>query len=98
MQRNNNNFTNNTPNFKNNNSTGFNKRKDEQPDAQYGNRHVAVVQQQDGPGAAGGSRRQKPTERPQGPIRPPYTYADMMNHPCKMHSVVGKPASHTTRQ
>src|ERR1041385_4191770 len=40
----------------------------------------------------------KPAERPPGQPRPPYTFEDMMNQPCKMHSGVGKPASHTTRQ
>ena len=44
MQRSNN-FNNTTPNNNNSNSnTGFNKRKDEQPDSQYGSRQVAVVQ------------------------------------------------------
>src|SRR3954466_2182504 len=40
----------------------------------------------------------KPAERPPGQPRPPYTFEDMMNQPCKMHSGVGKPTSHTTRQ
>ena len=105
MQRNTN-FTTTTPNNNNNNNnsnTGFNKRKDEQPDAQYGNRQVAVVQQQEDQGAAGGSRRQKPAERPQGrpqqgQVQPPYTMDDMLDAPCKFHSGIGKPANHTTRQ
>src|ERR1041385_2938489 len=100
IQRNSNfgNNNNNTPNFNNNNNTGFNKRKDEQPDAQYGNRQVTTVQHQEEQGAAGGSRKFKPAERPRGQPRPPYTFEDMMNQPCKMHSGVGKLASHTTRQ
>ena len=40
----------------------------------------------------------KPGEKPQGAVRPPYTFDDMMNQPCKLHSGVGRPASHTTRQ
>src|ERR1041384_6852723 len=45
-------------NNRNNNSNQQNndKRKDEQPDTQYGSRQVAVVQNEEGPGAAGGSR------------------------------------------
>ena len=102
MQRNTN-FSNTTPKNNNNSNTGFNKRKDEQPDAQYGNRQVAVVQQQEDQGAAGGSRRQKPAERPQGrpqqgQVRPPYTMDDMLDAPCKFHSGIDKPANHMTRQ
>src|SRR3954467_12508782 len=42
------------------------KRKDEQPDAQYGSRKVAAVQSEEDPGAAGGSRKMKPNLRLQG--------------------------------
>jgi len=54
-RRENNRKNNNNPNPNPSNFNNNNKRKDEQPDAQYGNRQVATVQNQQAPGAAEGS-------------------------------------------
>src|ERR1043165_4787981 len=79
-----------------NNSTDINqqnkgKRKDEQPDTQYGSRQVAAVQNEEDPGAAGGSRRPRPNVRPPGQMKPKYTFDDMLDAPCKLHSNPGRP-------
>ena len=74
------------------------KRKDEQPDAQYGSRQVAAVQNEEDPGAAGGSRRPRPNVRPPGQMKPKYTFEDMLDAPCKLHNTPGRPSAHTTRQ
>src|SRR3954468_403353 len=87
---------NNCNNNSNQQSTG--KRKDEQPDAQYGNRQVAAVQNEEDPGAAGGSRKMRPNVRPQGQMKPRYTFDDMLDAPCKLHNTPGRPSAHTTRQ
>src|SRR4051812_8574507 len=44
----------NNRNNKSNNQQNTGKRKDEQPDAQYGSRQVTAVQNEEDPGAAGG--------------------------------------------
>ena len=49
-----------------NNQQNNGKRKDEQPDTQYGSRQVAAVQNEEDPGAAGGSRRPRPNVRSPG--------------------------------
>src|SRR3954469_16763818 len=87
---------NNRSNNNNQQSTG--KRKDDQPDAQYGSRQVATVQNEEDPGAAGGSRKMMPNVRPQGQMKPKYTFDDMLDAPCKLHSTPGRPSAHTTRQ
>src|SRR3954470_9356508 len=46
------------------------KRKDEQQDTQYDSRQVAAVQNEENPGAAGGSRRPRPNVRPPGKMKP----------------------------
>src|SRR4051812_44389910 len=74
------------------------KRKDEQPDAQYGSRQVAAVQNEEASGAAGGSRRPRPNVRPPGQMKPKYTLEDVLDAPCKLHSTPGRPSAHTTRQ
>src|SRR3954462_2959651 len=40
----------------------------------------------------------KPNAKPQWPVKPKYTFEDMLDQPCKMHSRPGKPATHTTWQ
>ena len=40
----------------------------------------------------------KPNANPQWPVKPKYTFEDMLGQPCKMHSSPDKPATHTTRQ
>ncbi|KAK1683164.1 hypothetical protein QYE76_044012 [Lolium multiflorum] len=66
------------------------KRHSDQPDRRYGSAHVAAVSDH---AAAGGSRRQKQTDRP---WKPKYTFEQMLDSPCKYHS--GKnPSNHTTR-
>ncbi|KAK1608405.1 hypothetical protein QYE76_032078 [Lolium multiflorum] len=66
------------------------KRHSDQPDRRYGSAHVAAVSDH---AAAGGSRRQKQTDRP---CKPKYTFEQMLDSPCKYHS--GKnPSNHTTR-
>src|SRR3954465_86557 len=89
---------NNRNNNVNNNQQNNGKRKDEQPDAQYGSRQVAAVQSEEDPGAAGGSRKMNPNVRPQGQMKPRYTFDDMLDAPCKLHSTPGRPSAHTTRQ
>jgi hypothetical protein len=89
---------NNRNNNINNSQQNNGKRKDEQPDAQYGSRQVAAVQSEEDPGAAGGSRKMKPNVRPQGQMKPRYTFDDMLDAPCKLHSTPGRPSAHTTRQ
>src|SRR4051812_2555807 len=74
------------------------KRKDEQPDAQYGSRQVAAVQNEEASGAAGGSRRPRPNVRPPGQMKPKYTLEDVLDAPCKLHNTPGRPSAHTTRQ
>ncbi|KAK1618858.1 hypothetical protein QYE76_024375 [Lolium multiflorum] len=65
------------------------KRHNDQPDRRYGSAHVAAVSDN----AAGGSRRQKQTDRQ---WKPKYTFEQMLDSPCKYHS--GKnPSNHTTR-
>ncbi|KAK1648016.1 hypothetical protein QYE76_065821 [Lolium multiflorum] len=66
------------------------KRHSDQPDRRYGSAHVAAVSDH---AAAGGSRRQKQTDRP---WKPKYTFEQMLDSPCKYHS--GKnPSNHSTR-
>src|SRR4051812_48805948 len=89
---------NNRNNNINNNQQNNGKRKDEQSDAQYGSRQVAAVQNEEDPGAAGGSRKMKPNVRPQGQMKPRYMFDDMLDAPCKLHSTPGRPSAHTTRQ
>src|SRR3954463_811357 len=90
---------NNRNNTNNSNSQQNNgKRKDEQPDAQYGSRQVAAVQNEEDPRAAGGSRKMKPNVRPQGQMKPRYTFDDMLDAPCKLRSTPGRPSAHTPRQ
>src|SRR4051812_42066824 len=49
--------------------------------------------------AAGGSRKLKPNMKPQLPnAKPRYTFEDMLDQPCKLHSTPGRPSAHTTRQ
>ena len=79
-----------------NNQQNNGKRKDEQPDTQYGSRQVAAVQNEEDPGAAGGSRRPRPKVRPPGHMKPKYTFDDMLDAPCKLHSTPGRPSAHTT--
>src|SRR4051812_48266056 len=74
------------------------KRKDEQQDTQYGSRQVAAMQNEENPGAAGGSRRPRPNVRPPGQMKPKYTLEDVLDAPCKLHSTPGRPSAHTTRQ
>ena len=40
----------------------------------------------------------KPNVRPQGQMKPKYTFDDMLDAPCKLHSTPGRPSAHTTRQ
>ena len=40
----------------------------------------------------------KPNVKPQWLVKPKYTFEDLLDQPCKMHSSPGKPAAHTTRQ
>src|SRR3954471_11165650 len=40
----------------------------------------------------------KPNAKPQWPVKPKYTFEDMLDQPCKMHSSPGKSPAHTTRQ
>ena len=54
----------------NNNQQNNGKRKDEQPNTQYGSRQVAAVQNEEDPGAVGGSRKMRPNVRPQGQMKP----------------------------
>src|SRR3954464_1083963 len=82
----------------NNNQLNSGKRKDDQPDVQYGSRQVAAVQDDQDPGAAGGSRKMRPNVKPAGQMRPKYTFEDMMDAPCKLHSTPGRPSAHSTRQ
>src|ERR1044072_5602143 len=82
----------------NNNQQNKGKRKDEQADTEYGSRQVAAVQSEEDPGAAGGSRKMKPNVRPPGQMKPKYTFDDMLDAPCKLHSTPGRPSAHTTRQ
>src|SRR3954469_17090493 len=93
-RRENNRNNNNNSNSQQNNG----KRKDEQPNAQYGSRQVATVQNEEDPGAAGGSRNMKQNVRPQGQMKPRYTFDDMLDAPCKLHNTPGRPSAHTTRQ
>src|SRR3954447_26409118 len=88
----------NNRNNNNNNKQNNGKRKDEQPDAQYGSRQVAAVQNEEDPGAAGGSRKMRPNVRPPGQMKPKYTFDDMLDAPCKLHGTPGRPSAHTTRQ
>src|SRR4051812_49845652 len=85
-------------NRNNNNQQSSGKRKDEQPDTQYGSRQVAAVQNEQDPGAAGGSWKMIPNVRPQGQMKPKYTFDDMMDAPCQFHNTPGTPSAHTTRQ
>src|SRR4051812_39128624 len=55
---------NNRNNNNNNNQQNNVKRNDERPDAQYGSRQVAAVQDEEEQGAAGGSRKVKPNAKP----------------------------------
>jgi hypothetical protein len=68
------------------------KRKDEHHDNKYGSKQVAVVQ--GSPGATGESQKRKGDKF----NKDKYTIKVMLDHPCKFHSVSGKPAGHTTRQ
>ena len=88
----------NNHNNNNNNQQNNGKRKDEQPDTQYSSRQVAAVQNEEDPGAAGGSRKLKPNVKPQWPTKPRYTFEEMLDQPCKLHSTPGRPSAHTTRQ
>src|SRR3954471_4358235 len=84
---------------KNNNSQQNNgKSKDEQPDTQYDSRQVVAVQNEEDPGAAGGSRKMRRSVRPQGHMKPKYTFDDMLDAPCKLHNTPGRPSAHTTWQ
>src|SRR4051812_13733666 len=85
-------------NNNNNNQQNSGKRKDDQPDTQYGSRQVAAVQDDQDPGAAGGIRKMRPNVKPAGQMRPKYTFEDMMDAPCKLHSTPGRPSAHSTRQ
>src|SRR3954470_18724687 len=40
----------------------------------------------------------RPNVKPAGQMRPKYTFEDMMDAPCKLHSTPGRPSAHTTRQ
>ena len=85
----------NQGNQNNNDTRG--KRTGDQPDGQYGTRQVHAAQgDRSNDPAAGGNRKLKTNDN--RPPRPKYTFEDMLDQPCKMHSGVGKPASHTTRQ
>ena len=85
-------------NNRNNNQQNNGKRKDQQPDTQYGSRQVAAVKNEEDPGAAGGSRKPRPNVRTPGQMKPKYTFDDMLDAPCKLHSTPGRPSAHTTRQ
>src|SRR3954465_7233083 len=76
-ERRENNQNNNISNSQQNNG----KRKDEQPDAQYGSRQVVAVQNEEDPGDAGGSQKMKRNVRPQGQMKPRYTFDDMLDAP-----------------
>src|SRR3954467_2405777 len=89
---------NNRNNNVDNNQQNKGKRKDEQPNTQYDSRQVAAVQSEEDPGAAGGSRKMKPNVRPQGQMKPRYTLNDVLDALCKLHSTLGRPSAHTTRQ
>jgi hypothetical protein len=67
------------------------KRKDERHDNKYGSKQVAVVQ--GSPGATGGSQKRKGDKF----NKDKYTIKVMLDQSCKFHSVLGKPAGHTTR-
>src|ERR1041385_4857432 len=82
----------------NNNQQNNDKRKDEQPNTQYGSRQVADVQNEEDPRAAGGSRKMKPNVRPPGQMNPKYKFDDMLDAPCKLQNTPGRPSAHTTRQ
>jgi hypothetical protein len=88
----------NNNNNSNNNNQQNGKRKGEQPDTQYGSRQVAAVQNEEDPAAAGSSRKMRPNARPPGQMKPKYTFEDMLDAPCKLHSTPGRPSAHTTRQ
>jgi hypothetical protein len=68
------------------------KRKDERHDNKYGSQQVAAVQ--GSPGATCGSQKCKGDKF----SKDKYTIEVMLDQPCKFHSVLGKPAAHTTRQ
>jgi hypothetical protein len=68
------------------------KRKDERRDNKYGSLQVAAVQ--GSPGATGGSQKRKGDKF----SKDKYTIEVMLDQPYKFHSVLGKPAAHTTRQ
>src|ERR1043165_3637337 len=89
---------NNRNNNINNSQQNNGKRKDEQPDAQYGSRQVAAIHSEEDPGAAGGSRKMKPNVRPQGQMKPRYTFNDMLDAQCELQSTPGRLSAHTTRQ
>src|SRR4051812_8959255 len=89
---------NNRNKYINSNQQNNGKRKDEQSDAQYGSRQVSAVQNEEDPGAVGGSWKMKANVRPQGQMKPRYTFDDMLDAPCKLHSTPGRPSAHTTRQ
>src|ERR1043165_8742359 len=88
----------NRNNSTDNNQQNKGKRKDEQPDTQYGSRQVAAVQNEEDPGAVGCSRKMKPNVRPQGQMKPRYTLEDVLDAPCKLHINPGRPSAHTIRQ
>jgi hypothetical protein len=68
------------------------KRKDECCDNKYGSQQVAAVQ--GSPGAMGRSQKCKGGKF----SKDKYTIEVMLDQPYKFHSVLGKPAVHTTRQ
>jgi hypothetical protein len=68
------------------------KRKDERHDNKYGSKQVAAVQGSSG--ATGGNQKRKGDKF----SKDKYTIEVMLDQPCKLHSVSGKPAAHTTRQ
>jgi hypothetical protein len=67
------------------------KRKDERHDNKYGSQQVAAVQ--GSLGATGGSQKRKGDKF----SKDKYTIEVMLDQPYKFHSVLGKPAAHTTR-
>jgi hypothetical protein len=68
------------------------KRKDERHNNKYGSKQVDAVQ--GSPGATGGSQKHKGHKF----NKDKYTIEVMLDQPCKFHSILGKPAGHTTRQ
>ena len=72
------------------------------PDGRYENRAVNATEAGQPAGDDGGNRNPRQWNKPEGRYedrqwaKPAYLFEDMMNGPCRYHSVTGKPASHTT--